>query len=436
MRYEWFGEVPAHWEMKRLKFLSHINPSPSEIKHLKNDYEVSFVPMDAVKEYGGLHLGQIRSLEELRNGFSYFREYDVLIAKITPCFENGKGSLAKGLKNGIAFGTTELHVVRPTPNLEMCFLFFLTISHAFRKLGASEMYGAGGQKRVSTEFVRDFLTLLPPINEQNYIARFLEKQTKKIDGLIAAKRELLALLKEKRQAVITHAVTKGLNPNVKLKPSGINWLRDVPENWDITHLNRMIQVLDCKHRTVSFVDDGIPIASIREVHGFEIDLNRVKQTTYKEFVDLIEGGRQPRIGDIIYSRNATVGDAALVTSSQTFCMGQDVCLLRTSVHFPEYLAFLLHSSALRKQLESLIVGSIFRRINVSQIKSFWICTPPLKEQKAIAKFLNSNTKKIDLLISEIEKAITTLQEYRIALISAAVTGKIDVRNEVEDGAAL
>ncbi|NLE57272.1 MAG: restriction endonuclease subunit S, partial [Planctomycetes bacterium] len=117
--------------------------------------------MEAVHEYGGLTLDQTRPLAEVATGYTYFRDGDVLAAKITPCFENGKGSIADGLVNGIGFGTTELHVLRPWAELDRRFLFYATISHPFRHLGAAEMYGAGGQKRVPDDFIRDFRQPVP-----------------------------------------------------------------------------------------------------------------------------------------------------------------------------------------------------------------------------------------------------------------------------------
>lgn len=151
---DWLEEVPSHWDMKRLRFAVQTNPLASELR-CPPDTLVSFVPMDAVGEYGGLALDQEKALDEIGSGYTYFRDDDVVVAKITPCFENGKGALAKGLKNGIAFGTTELHVLRVRENLDPSFLFYLTISEAFRDMGEAHMYGAGGQKRVPELFIKD-----------------------------------------------------------------------------------------------------------------------------------------------------------------------------------------------------------------------------------------------------------------------------------------
>jgi type I restriction enzyme S subunit len=274
-------------------------------------------------------------------------------------------------------------------------------------------------------------------DEQRAIADFLDRETPKIDMLVAKKRTLIERLKEKRTALISRTVTRGLPPDAarvagldprpKLKAAGIDWLGDVPEHWKAHQLRYASIVLDCKHKTVSFVDDGVPLASIREVHGFEVDLSGAKQTTEEEYLEMIEGGRTPQINDIIYSRNATVGDAALVSTKERFCMGQDVCLIRTSTQHARYLLYFLRSAPLLEQVESLMIGSTFRRINVGQIKAFWICLPPQGEQEAIAGYLDRETQKIDGMVTRVETAIERLQEYRTALITAAVTGKIDVR---------
>jgi len=123
-----------------------------------------------------------------------------------------KGSIAEGLLNSVGFGTTQLHVIRPGPEMDRQYLFYLTLSGPFRKLGAAEMYGAGGQKRVPDDFIHNFRAPLPLLPEQPAIAAFLDRETQRIDALVAKKRRLIDLLQEKRAALISHAVTKGLNP--------------------------------------------------------------------------------------------------------------------------------------------------------------------------------------------------------------------------------
>lgn len=209
--------LPSAWTQRRLRFDTVVNPRKSYAK-LDSEGEVSFVPMEAVAELGGLDASATRYVSDVYKDYTYFAEGDACIAKITPCFENGKGSLAKGLLNNVGFGTTELHVVRPCNTLDKNFLFYLTISHDFRKLGESEMLGSGGQKRVPERFIKDWDPPLPPLEVQQRIVRFLDRKTSIIDGLLVkmaggvAKSQfthnsLCGLLVEYRAALITAAVT-------------------------------------------------------------------------------------------------------------------------------------------------------------------------------------------------------------------------------------
>ena len=204
---EWLGEIPAHWEVQRLKYAVTMNPAATETRSLGDSLEVSFVPMENVGEYGGLELKTTKSLSDVYNGYTYFREGDVLVAKITPCFENGKGAVASELVNEIAFGTTELHVLRVKESLDRYFLFYLSIGDAFRRLGEADMYGTAGQKRVPESFILNLVHPLPPLHEQRAIADFLIHETARIDALITKVRDAIDRLKELRQALISAAVT-------------------------------------------------------------------------------------------------------------------------------------------------------------------------------------------------------------------------------------
>lgn len=240
---EWLGEVPEHWEVTRLRFAATINPSKTEVARLDPATDVSFLPMEAIGEDGTIELDRQRALSEVQSGYTYFRNGDVVVAKITPCFENGKGAVAARLANGIGFGTTELIVARPVAGMmDSRFLDYLFRSREFRALGEAQMYGAGGQKRVPDSFVRDFAAGLPPFHEQRAVAAFLDHETSKIDTLIAEQQRLIELLKEKRQAIISHAVTRGLDPDAPMKPSGVEWLGDVPAHWRVERMKTVAKM--------------------------------------------------------------------------------------------------------------------------------------------------------------------------------------------------
>lgn len=202
---DWLGDIPEHWEIKRLKFHSQINPKKSEIKI--DSLDVNFVPMENIGEYGGLSLENIKNLFDVKDGYTYFRNNDIIVAKITPCFENGKGALAEGLLNGIAFGTTELHVIRALKSIVPEYLKYVVFSYPFRKLGESSMYGAGGQKRVPTDFIKNFTIGIPPVDEQKQICYFLNDKLEKLDSLLADIKNSIERLKEYKSSLVTAAVT-------------------------------------------------------------------------------------------------------------------------------------------------------------------------------------------------------------------------------------
>ena len=203
----WLGSLPKHWKMQRARFAISANPPAPRLRALKPDDEISFIPMDAVGIHGGLNLEQTRLLADVGSGYTEFQDGDVVVAKITPCFENGKAAIAHGLINGAAYGTTELHILRAGASVEKRFLFYVVTSDTFSKIGESEMYGAGGQKRVPPEFIKNFLMLLPPLGEQIAIANYLDTATEKIDLMVNKTESVITHLSEYRTALITAATT-------------------------------------------------------------------------------------------------------------------------------------------------------------------------------------------------------------------------------------
>jgi type I restriction enzyme S subunit len=248
-----------------------------------------------------------------------------------------------------------------------------------------------------------------------------------LDALVAEKERLLLLLAEKRRALITRAVSRGLNPHVPLRDSGIPWLGEIPAHWHAVQLRRVAMIIDCKHRTVPFVADGIPLASIREVQSWEVDLSSAKMTTEDEYLLMVEGDRDPRPGDVIVSRNATVGAAALVPRGARFCMGQDVSLVRPRIGLePAFLNWLFRGDCVVNQVVSASIGSTFFRINVEQIKELVIPLPQPREQRAIVTHIAAVTRKLEAVRAATERTVGLLKERRATLVAAAVTGQIDL----------
>ena len=426
----WLGAVPENWQVERLRFHISINPTKSEVRRLAPDTTVSFIPMEAVGEYGGICLDQTRPIEDVSAGYTYFQEGDVVVAKITPCFENVKRAVVTGLTNGIGFGTTELHVLRPNYNINRYFLFYLTLSYDFRKLGESEMYGSAGQKRVPEEFIKNLKHPIPSLSEQHAIAAFLDRETGRIDALIAKKERQIGLLQEKRTALISHAVTNGLDPDAPLKDSGVKWLGAVPEHWvtwKVTHgFQRLGSGTTPKSDDLQYYNGKIPWVTTSELRETVItDTN--SKLTGKALKDYSSLHIYPPETLLFAMYGATIGRMGILDIYAT--VNQACCAFTDSKFLdPKFTFYWLWMR--RPILITLSVGGGQPNLSQDDLRNIRIPAPTLPEQHAIATFLDHETGHIDVLTTKVHESIAKLREYRTALISAAVTGKIDVREEL------
>ena len=423
---QWLGEIPTHWKVRRLK---HVATWNDEALPDSTDagLEIAYVDIggvDAVrgiigKETLAFHTAPSRARRIVRHGDVVISTVRTYLRAISPIIE----------PEGNLIVSTGFAVIRPRL-IDTSFASYAMRAPYFVDHVVANSVGVSYPAINANELV-SIAVVCPSEREQHAIAAFLDRETAKIDALVAKKEQLIELLQEKRTALITQAVTKGLDLDVPMKDSGVGWLGAVPANWDLLALKRRWKVVDCKHLTVPFIGEGIPLASVRETQSFELDLRDAQRTTVEWYKTLIEGGRKPRRGDLIYCRNVSVGSASLVTGDNLFAMGQDVCLIRSSTENQRWLNYFLCSSAMSSQLASTLVGSTFNRINVAEVMTLLIPVPPRVEQDHIAQFLDLETAKIDSLVAKVYEAINHLKQLRTALISAAVTGKIDVR----DGAA-
>lgn len=426
------ASLPKKWTKRRLRFDARLNPVKSELT-LEGDAEVSFVPMDAVGELGGLRLDEKCVLDDVYNGYTYFRDGDVVVAKITPCFENGKTALASGLINGVGFGTTELHVVRPGETLDARYLFYLTIAHDFRSFGAAEMLGAGGQKRVPERFFKDWRIALPSLETQKRLAAFLDKKTAQIDALIQKKRKLLDQLMEKRQAIITQAVTKGLNPSAAMKDSGIDWIGQIPAHWTVNRLKYLVRdrvglqmgpfggmLTDLSPEPTGFKLYG----QENTISGnFELGNRWVEEQRFRNLARY-----QLQANDLVITRKGSLGSCrrfppdALpgLADSDTIIIRFNEKKLRSALAI-----ILLHEAAyVAAQIESTRRGAILAGLNSTVVGDLWLVCPSNAEQDAVIKWCETSIAEIDTLIDAIEKSVKQASEYRSALITAAVTGQL------------
>ncbi len=437
---EWFGEVPEHWAALRLRFAATLNPSKQEAKSYADDELVSFLPMEAIGEDGSLSLVQEKEVGECLNGYTYFTDGDVCIAKITPCFENGKGAIFRGLKGGIGFGTTELIVARPKAELLTAeFLDYLFRSNPFRTLGEAAMYGAGGQKRVPDAFVRDFSAFLPPLTEQQLIASFLDHETAKIDALVSEQQRLIELLQEKRQAVISHAVTKGLNPNAPMKDSGVEWLGEVPEHWGVRRLRYIGTLQNGLNIGAEAFGEGDPFVSYGDVYNNPNIPSQPAGLVRSTPDDKRKYGLEK--GDALFTRTSeTVDDIGVASACLEPVLHSTFAgfLIRLrpfqGVLEPRYSTHLFRNRGVKNHFAGTLNMVTRASLSQGELGDLPICIPPLEEQLEIAIYIEEMTEKSDHLISSARNLVSLLQERRSALISAAVTGQIDVRGLVPEAA--
>lgn len=427
---DWLGEIPANWDLKRLRFMLSVRPTQTEVKGLSKDTPVSFLPMEFIGDDGTFDHENSKTIGEIGSGYTYFAEGDVTVAKITPCFENGKGALMVGLINGIGYGSTELHVLRPKSRLDKYFLYYLTISHPFRAIGFSYMYGTGGQKRVPEEFIRDFRIGIPSPAEQQSIVAFLDEETNKIDVLIARKEHLISLIRERREALIYQAVANGLNPEAPMRNSEIPWIGSIPKHWQLLHLRRVVsKFVDYRGATPNKTSEGVPLVTAKNIKNGNIDFSLSQEyISESQYVEWMVRGF-PEIGDVLVTTEAPLGEVAQITDTG-IALAQRIIMLKTNkrVMTNDYLKYYLRSKAGQGALWSRSTGSTAIGIKASHFKEIWVLVPPLEEQRKISAFLDQRIANLDTIIAKNSEQILKLQEYRTALITMAVTGKIDTRS--------
>ena len=292
--------------------------------------------------------------------------------------------------------------------------------------------------QITVEEVCSNPILIPPLPEQTAIATFLDRETVKIDAMVAEQENLIGLLKEKRQAVISHAVTKGLDPSVSMKDSGVEWLGEVPAHWVLVSLKQVITRIE-SGTSVNAIDtpassSELGVLKTSCVYSGHFDAHENKAVVPEEY-DRV--ACPVKAGSLIVSRMNTpdlVGAAGVVhTSHENLFLPDRLWQVYFDGAHPDFVHHWTHTPIYRAQVEMACAGTSSSMQNLGQheFRCFLISLPPLSEQTAIATFLDRETASLDALIVEAQSAITLLQERRTALISAAVTGQIDVRNTKE-----
>ena len=293
---------------------------------------------------------------------------------------------------------------------------------------STNIYGA---RILNQELISNAMMLAPSFREAEKIANFLDHETAKIDTLIEKQQQLIQLLKEKRQTVISHAVTKGLNPAAKMRDSGVEWLGEVPEGWDVKRLKNTSKVVDCRNKTPEyFIGGDYFVVRTTNVKNQSLSMDGALFTDEENFKVWTQRGIPPA-GSILFTREAPAGEVCRVPESVKLCLGQRMMnFICNDEEYTDFLFDFLLSDCLDVYIKSVSHGSTVSHLRVEQVENIPVLVPPISEGKKIHKYLSDIKLKYLKLTQGAEDAIALMQERRAALISAAVTGKIDVRDWV------
>jgi type I restriction enzyme S subunit len=424
---EWLGELPSEWDCLPLRRLVSLDNDKVEAD---SEMPLPYVGMENIEPWTGrlLQLDPDAIPEGISNRFV---PGSVLFGKLRPYL--AKASFV----NFVGLCSSELLVLQSV-KLQPAYLKYELLTDGFISLVDSSTYGAK-MPRASWDFIGGVHLPVPPLEEQRGIAAFLDAETAKIDTLIEKKQALIEKLKEQRTALISRTVTRGLppeaaraaglDPHPRLKPSGVEWLGDVPEHWEVNKLKYLADV-ESGHtpsRSVPeyWIDTNIPWVSLND-SGFLRNHDYISETA----VQISERGMANSsahllpAGAVVFSRDATVGLCAITTRP-----------MAVSQHFIAYICgprllprfLLLALKAMAQHLERLSMGSTIPTIGMPDIHSLSAPVPPSTEQEVICEYIDAECSKLDQTAAQVEAAASCLREYRSALITAAVTGKIDVR---------
>jgi type I restriction enzyme S subunit len=423
---EWLGELPDGWEMQPLKYTTLVYTGNSLNETEKKLYESTdqkSLPYISSKDIDlETHVVQYENGLRIPNGNN-----DLKVAQsgtFLLCIEGGSaGRKVAFLSHDVCF-VNKLCCFSSTQSNK--FRFYFVQSQNFKdKFGLSLTGLIGG---VSTSLLQNFQIPIPSLAEQTAIAEFLDRETWKIDELVAEQRRLMELLKEKRQAVISHAVTKGLNPNAPMTPSGIEWLGDVPVGWEVKrlkHLSSFIAVGIVVNPSSYIAEEGLPFIYGGDIREGVIDSTNSRRISKESSQANAKTLLRP--GDLLTVRVGAPGVTAVVPPECDGGNCASVMLVRQGPFNSEWLCYTMNTPVVRFQVDVVKYGAAQEQFNISHAVDFWMPCPPRLEQDEIVAFLTRETAKFDALTAEAQRAIDLLKERRTALISAAVTGQIDVR---------
>lgn len=410
----WLQKKPSHWRLKRLKFSTDLINNKVSVE----ESPLPYLGLEHIESWTGRKIdGEISNSEGLASSFV---AGDVLFGKLRPYLAKVHLAQQAGLIS------SEALVVRSNDELHAKFLKYYMLSRDFINIVDSSTYGSK-MPRASWDFIGNLPVLLPEVEEQRSIARFLDFKTTQIDALIAKKKSLLDKLGEKRMALISHAVTKGLDPSVPLKKSGVAWLGQIPAHWTALPLRRLIQT----------VKTGTTPAGVNEFHFSDSGVSWFRPGDFSNqiFIESAEkrlsdeGVAEVRVFPAFTVMHvgigATIGKVGVTTEPSSCNQQINAIVCNKRLHHLFAAHFL---QAIKEYIVKCGKYTTLPIINQDETKALCFTVPPVDEQVEISEYLLREEQLMEQQAKKISQVIARLQEYRSALITNAVTGKIDVRN--------
>ena len=429
---EWLGEIPRHWDVKRLKYMATVRNSNVDKKSVDTEDEVSLLNYTDVyyNEYitADIDFMQATATAQQIQLFE-LKEDDVVVTKDSESWDDiaVPTCVDQDLRGVVC--AYHLTLIRPVTDRtcgRYLARYFASTPGAYQfKVGANGVTRFG----LSQKVLRDSLFPLPPLHEQRAIAAYLDAETARIDKLIAKTERLNELLREKRTALISQAVTKGLDAGVAMKASGVEWLGEIPRHWDVKRLRF------CATIRTTHIDPTLREFSQRKLiapNHIESSTGRLLEVDSAEEQGAISAKVPFQQGDVLYSKIRPNLHKVCIAPFDGLCSSDIYPLLPNGNIISSYFLYTILCKGFHQLTVLQVMGATIPRINQESLMDILIPLPPLNEQRAIASYLDAETARIDRLIGKNDRLIHLLREKRSALISAAVTGKIAVPS-VEPG---
>lgn len=410
---DWLGEVPSHWELKRLKQLF------VEKKHKQslslNCGAISFGKVieksdDKVTEATKRSYQEVLKGEFLINPLNL--NYDLI-------------SLRIALSEIDVVVSAGYIVLKEKQIINKKYFSYLL--HRY-DVAYMKLLGSGVRQTINYGHISDSILVIPPLSEQQKIAQFLDDKTAKIDQAVDLAEKQIALLKEHKQILIQNAVTRGLNPDVPLKDSGVEWIGQVPEHWESFRFKRVVEkVKDGTHGTHSRTEQGYPLLSAKNIFNNGIQITDNESLISEYDFKLITSNGFPRKNDLLVTCVGSIGRCCIYPFDEPIAFQRSVAFLRLNKKaFPGFYRYFIESNCYQEQLKTNTKLSIQGGVYLGTLIDLYVCFPPLLEQQTITIYLDTQTAKIDQAIALKTAHIEKLKEYKSVLINDVVTGKVQV----------